>query len=58
MTPTTASGHDAELRAGRAKGIVKGELSWVLETNDLMVNGIQRLGGTLSKRYRLYEKGL
>ncbi len=34
------------------------ELSWILEDNTAMRGIIERLGGTVGKRYRLYRKGL
>lgn len=38
------------------RGVVSGELSWILEQNAGMRSIIERLGGTVSKRYRLYRK--
>jgi hypothetical protein len=32
------------------------ETSYVLETNTLMRNSIENLGGQIRKRYQLYEK--
>jgi len=37
------------------KGIHKAECGWVLETNDLMKNGIENIGGRVFKTYRLYQ---
>ena len=34
------------------------ELSWILEDNSGMRNIIETIGGTVSKRYRVYEKPL
>ena len=39
-------------------GVTVGELSWILEDNAGMRSILERLGGTVSKRYRLYEKSL
>ena len=40
---------------GVAAGYTAGEMSWILETNDMM-NGVARnLGGKLYKKYRMYE---
>ena len=39
-------------------GVEAGELSWILKDNEGMRSIIERLGGTVTKRYRLYEKGL
>jgi len=35
-----------------------GELSWTLEDNDLINNGISAMGGKIYKKYRIYESGL
>lgn len=42
----------------RRRGYKEGELSWVLEDNDLMNNAIENLGFKLYKRYRLYQQAL
>ena len=44
--------------SGKRHGIASGELSWILEDNNGMRSIIERLGGTVSKRYRLYRKSL
>ena len=46
------------LRQGRAIGITGGELSWTLEDNDPINKGIEAMGATLYKKYRVYRKGL
>ena len=43
-------------RNGLASGYVRGELSWTLEDNDEVNNGIEAAGGRRYKTYRLYEK--
>jgi hypothetical protein len=43
--------------AGRA-GVHTNELSWILDTNEGMRGIIERIGGKISKRYRMYEKAL
>jgi hypothetical protein len=45
-------------RSGVSKGYVKGEMSWVLEDNDLMIKAIERMGATVYKRYRVYQMPL
>jgi GNAT superfamily N-acetyltransferase len=45
-------------RAAFAKGYDYCEMSWILETNDMMNRTIDRLGGTIYKTYRIYEKPL
>lgn len=40
------------------RNIRKVELSWILEDNSGMRNIIETIGGTVSKRYRVYEKPL
>lgn len=41
-----------------AKGYVLGELSWILETNDLMCRSAEAMGAELYKRYRIMEMPL
>jgi hypothetical protein len=41
---------------GRKRGFTRGELSWTLEDNVKINHGIALMGGTVYKRYRLYEK--
>jgi hypothetical protein len=43
---------------GIAKGYRGAELSWILETNELMCRGAEQMGGRLSKRYRIVEMPL
>ena len=44
------------IETGPRVGFPRGELSWILETNEPMIRGIETLGGKLIKRYRIYEK--
>ena len=37
----------------RQKG---GEMGWILETNDAMNRAMEGMGGSLAKRYRVYER--
>jgi GNAT superfamily N-acetyltransferase len=46
------------IRAGFEKGFYKGELSWTLEDNILINRSLERLGGDLYKKYRIYSKEL
>lgn len=39
----------------REKGFTKAEISWILEDNWVVLRMAERLGGTLYKRYRIYE---
>lgn len=41
--------------AGSARGYVWGEMSWVLEDNEMMNRAIEMLGGKIYKTYRIYE---
>ncbi len=41
-----------------AKGYKRCEMSWILESNDMMNRIIERLGGKIYKTYRIYEKPL
>jgi len=45
-------------REGRERGFDWGEASWILETNALMRNALERMGFSPYKTYRLYEKAL
>lgn len=45
-----------EHERARRLGLRAGELSWTLEDNDRINNGIEMMGGTVYKRYRIYEK--
>ena len=45
-------------KRGTAKGHGVGESSWILEDNQLMVKGVEKMGFRLSKTYRLYEKAV
>jgi hypothetical protein len=47
--------HELLLR-GRRKGLIGGELSWVLEDNVPMRRPIERAGGRIYKSYRIYER--
>ncbi len=43
---------------GKAAGYEAGELSWTLEDNDGINRGIERMGATLYKKWRMYERQL
>ena len=45
-------------RAGLSKGYKWGEMSWILETNDMMNRGIELMGAEVYKTYRIYQKPL
>ncbi len=45
-------------RNGLAKGYRSSEMSWILEDNALMRRALDRMGATVGKRYRIYEKSL
>jgi hypothetical protein len=46
------------LTPGLAKGGERVEMSWILESNKGTRNIIEKFGGKLTKRYRMYEKAL
>lgn len=48
----------ALIRRAGARRMLGGEASWILEHNELMNKGIQRMNGKVYKRYRIYEKPL
>jgi hypothetical protein len=43
-------------RSSFKKGYKRCEMSWILESNDMMNRIIERLGGRIYKTYRLYQK--
>jgi GNAT superfamily N-acetyltransferase len=43
---------------GPAAGYPDGEMSWVLESNTMMIRAAEMIGGRLSKTYRIYEKSI
>lgn len=43
---------------GPPKGYKWAEMSWILETNELMRSALEQMGATVYKRYRLVEKPL
>lgn len=46
------------IEEGLKRGVRWAELSWILENNDLMNRPIERMGGKIYKRYRMYDKPL
>jgi GNAT superfamily N-acetyltransferase len=46
------------VRRGKERGYKWAEMSWILETNDLMCRGCEEMGGVLYKRYRISEMPL
>jgi GNAT superfamily N-acetyltransferase len=46
------------LKTGIKRKIKGGELSWTLEDNEGINNGITAMGGKIIKKYRIYEKTL
>ncbi len=45
----------AIMRNGLARGIVRGEMSWILEDNQKMNAALERMGARRYRTYRLYE---
>jgi GNAT superfamily N-acetyltransferase len=45
-------------QAAQKKGVKWGEMSWILDNNDLMNRPIIAMGGEVYKTYRFYEKPL
>lgn len=43
-------------KAALGKGYERAEMSWVLEDNELMKKGCELMGGSVYKKYRIYEK--
>ncbi|NII28652.1 hypothetical protein HB364_26450 [Pseudoflavitalea sp. X16] len=48
----------ALIRRANERKMSGGEASWILEHNELMNKGIERINGKVYKRYRIYEKPL
>ncbi|MEK6194717.1 MAG: N-acetyltransferase, partial [Deltaproteobacteria bacterium] len=46
------------MEAGKAKGLERVEMSWILDHNHGVRNIIESVGGEITKRYRMYEKDL
>ena len=46
------------INAALRKGYKWGEMSWILESNDMINRAIQVIGGKVYKTYRLYSKAL
>jgi GNAT superfamily N-acetyltransferase len=44
--------------AGTPGKIEGGEMGWILETNEAMNRAMEGMGGTVVKKYRIYEKAL
>lgn len=44
--------------ASRPGAIGGGEMGWILETNEAMNRAMEGMGGTVVKRYRMYERAL
>jgi len=42
----------------RPDGVMSGETGWILEVNKPMNRAMEGMGGTIVKRYRIYEKSL
>ena len=49
---------NAVMEAGKAKGLERVEMSWILDHNHGVRNIIESVGGKITKRYRMYEKEL
>lgn len=45
-------------RGARRCGLTEGEIGWTLEDNDLVNKAIERMGGEIISRYRIYQKRL
>ena len=43
------------LKRAEQNGILRGEASWILEDNTMMVRGAETMNGKIYKKYRIYE---
>jgi GNAT superfamily N-acetyltransferase len=57
-TGVAAKLYQAHFDAAEARPQKGGEMGWILETNTAMNRGMQAMGGTVVKRYRMYERQL
>ncbi len=46
------------IQTAKETGVIGGEASWVLESNDMMVKAAENLNGERYKTYRLYSKSI
>ncbi|MEJ8567132.1 N-acetyltransferase [Elongatibacter sediminis] len=49
---------DAAVGPARRRGVQQAEMSWILESNQGMRNIIERIGGRVTRRYRMYGRDL
>ncbi len=47
-----------QYKNGLPKGLFRGEFSWVLENNTMMIRVAEMLGATIYKTYRLYDRAI
>ena len=57
-TGVAAALYIAHFDAAAATRQKSGEAGWILETNEAMNRGLEAMGGSIVKRYRLYERAL
>jgi GNAT superfamily N-acetyltransferase len=57
-TGVAAKLYQEHFDAAEARPQKGGEMGWILETNTAMNRGMEAMGGTVVKRYRIYERGL
>jgi len=57
-TGVAAKLYQAHFDAAEARPQKGGEMGWILETNTAMNRGMEAMGGTVVKRYRMYEREL
>ena len=46
------------IRSAQENGLSGGEASWILESNQMMVQGAENLNGKKYKTYRIYTKNI
>lgn len=57
-TGVAAALYIAHFEAAERTRQKSGEAGWILETNEAMNRGLEAMGGTIVKRYRVYGRGL
>jgi GNAT superfamily N-acetyltransferase len=55
-TGVAAKLYEMHFDAAEARPQKGGEMGWILETNTAMNRGMEAMGGTVVKRYRMYER--
>lgn len=58
QTGVAAALYVRHLQTTRPDGVMTGEAGWILESNEPMNRALEGMGGTVNKKFRVYEKTL